>query len=61
MLYTVVKIHRVLAIFYPSPKMDMLRGARKGRTVLSGVPSALHLTVVGGHTARGQGAGGGQD
>lgn len=44
----------------PSPNTDIFRGARYGRTVESPLPSALHLTVVGGQTARGQGAGGGQ-
>jgi hypothetical protein len=38
----------------------MFRGARKGRTVLTLLSSALHFTVWGGQTGRGQGAGGGQ-
>jgi hypothetical protein len=37
-----------------------LRGAKKGRTVEEVDSSALHFTVVGGQTGRGQGAGGGQ-
>jgi hypothetical protein len=38
----------------------MFRGAKKGRTVDPCVDSSdLHLTTVGGHTGRGQGAGGG--
>jgi hypothetical protein len=45
----------------PVPKAPKFRGAKKGRTVLPAPPtsSALHLTVVGGQTGRGQGAGGG--
>jgi hypothetical protein len=43
------------------PKAPKFRGAKKGRTVLPAPPisSALHFTVVGGQTGRGQGAGGG--
>jgi hypothetical protein len=37
-----------------------LKGAKKGRTVLWESGSALHFTVVWGHTALGQGAGAGQ-
>jgi hypothetical protein len=36
----------------------MLRGAKNGRTVDWVLSSDLHLTTVGGHTGRGQGAGG---
>lgn len=43
----------------PIPKFDIFKGAKKGRTVLIDSSSALHLTFVGGHTGRGQGAGGG--
>lgn len=35
----------------------MLKGAKKGRTVLIDSSSALHLTLVGGQIGRGQGAG----
>jgi len=37
----------------------MFRGARYGRTVLSPELVSVHLTCVGGHTWRGQGAGAG--
>ncbi len=42
------------------PNGPILKGAKKGRTVLIDSSSALHLTFVGGQTGRGQGAGCGQ-
>jgi hypothetical protein len=46
--------------FYAIPKPPKLRGAKNGRTVDPALDSSdLHLTTVGGQTARGQGAGGG--
>lgn len=47
--------------YIPPPNVLMLSGSKNGRTVPVSPPgSALHLTVVVGHTGLGQGAGAGQ-